>query len=77
MFVLWKFRPSDLKFMKLFSNLVSTIMVNSNINTMTWISHLLGSLTKSPMLIPEYYEHWTDKMEDYLTGIDEDLWRCV
>ena len=29
------------------------------------------------MLIPEYYDQWTDRMEDYLTRIDEDLWQCV
>ena len=29
------------------------------------------------MLIPEYYDQWDDRMEDYLNGIDEDLWKCI
>ena len=50
-------------------------MANFNVNTMTNFSHLLGSATKSLMLIPKYYEQWADIMEDYLNGIDEDLMR--
>ena len=52
-------------------------MVNFNMNTMTSFSHLLGSSTKIPMLIPEYYDQWADRMEDYLNGIDEELWKCI
>ncbi|XP_052622549.1 uncharacterized protein LOC128127868 [Lactuca sativa] len=44
---------------------------------MTSFSHLLGSSTKIPMLIPEYYDQWADRMEDYLNGIDEELWNCI
>lgn len=29
------------------------------------------------MLIPEYYEQLVDQMENYLNGIDEDLWRWI
>ena len=29
------------------------------------------------MLIPEYYDQWADRMEDYLNGIDEELWNCI
>ena len=52
-------------------------MANFNMNTMTSFSHLLGSSTKIPMLIPEYYDQWVDRMEDYLNGIDEELWNCI
>ena len=52
-------------------------MANFNMNTMTSFSHLLGSSTKIPMLIPEYYDQWADRMEDYLNGIDEELWNCI
>ncbi|CAI9274207.1 unnamed protein product [Lactuca saligna] len=64
-------------FMWLFSNLVRTTMANFNMNTMSGFSHRLGSSTKIPMLIPEYYEQWAGRMVDYLIGIDEDLWRCI
>ena len=52
-------------------------MANFNMNTMISFSHLLGSSTKIPMLIPEYYDQWADRMEDYLNGIDEELWNCI
>ncbi|XP_052625667.1 uncharacterized protein LOC111890076 [Lactuca sativa] len=29
------------------------------------------------MLIPEFYDQWADRMEDYLNGIDEKLWNCI
>ena len=29
------------------------------------------------MLIPEYYDQWVDRMEDYLNGLDEELWNCI
>jgi len=44
---------------------------------MTSFSHLLGSSTKIPMLIPEYYDQWADRMQDYLNGLDEELWKCI
>ncbi|XP_052622370.1 uncharacterized protein LOC128127731 [Lactuca sativa] len=44
---------------------------------MTSFSHLLGSSTKIPMLILEYYDQWADRMQDYLNGLDEDLWNCI
>ncbi|XP_052622499.1 uncharacterized protein LOC128127833 [Lactuca sativa] len=44
---------------------------------MTSFSHLLGSSTKILMLIPEYYDQWADRMQDYLNGLDEDLWNCI
>ncbi|XP_023735438.1 uncharacterized protein LOC111883340 [Lactuca sativa] len=52
-------------------------MANFNMNTMTSYSHLLDSSTKIPMLIPEYYDQWADKMEYYLNGIDEELWNYI
>ena len=44
---------------------------------MTSYSHLLGSSTKIPMLISEYYDQRADRIEDYLNGIDEELWKYV
>ena len=29
------------------------------------------------MLIPEYYDQWADRMQDYLNGLDEELWNCI
>ena len=29
------------------------------------------------MLIPEYYDQWADHMQDYLNGLDEELWNCI
>ena len=52
-------------------------MANFNMNTISGFSHLLGSSTKIPILIPEYYDQWADRMEDYLNGFNEDLWRCI
>ena len=52
-------------------------MENFNLNSMTSYSHLLGSSTKIPMLIPEYYDQWSDHMKDYLNGLDEELWSCI
>lgn len=39
--------------------------------------NLLGSSTKIPLLLPEYYHQWEDRMKDYLNRIDEDLWRST
>ena len=52
-------------------------MANFNLNSMTSYSHLLGSSTKIPMFIPEYYDQWVDRMQDYLNGLDEELWSCI
>ncbi|CAI9302889.1 unnamed protein product [Lactuca saligna] len=52
-------------------------MVNFNMHTMTSFSHMLVSSTKIPMLIPKYYNQWVDHMEDYLNGLDEELWDCI
>ncbi|XP_052625954.1 uncharacterized protein LOC128132971 [Lactuca sativa] len=52
-------------------------MGSFNLNSMTSFSHLLGSSTKIPMLIPKYYDQWADRMQDYLNGLDEDLWNCI
>ena len=52
-------------------------MASFNMNSMTSFSHLLGSSTKIPMLIPEYYDQWADHMQDYLNGLDEELWNCI
>lgn len=38
---------------------------------------LFASATKIPMLIPEYYNQWVDRIEDYLNGIDEDFCRSI
>ncbi|CAI9282803.1 unnamed protein product [Lactuca saligna] len=37
----------------------------------------IGSATKILMLIPEYYDKWADWMEDYLNGIDENMWKSI
>ena len=29
------------------------------------------------MLIPEYYDQWADRMQDYLNGIGEEIWTCI
>lgn len=52
-------------------------MVNLNVNIVMNYANLLGSATKIPMLLLEYYDQWTDCMEDYLNGIDEVLWRSI
>ncbi|CAI9294517.1 unnamed protein product [Lactuca saligna] len=52
-------------------------MANFNMNMMTSYCHLLSSSTKIPMLIHEFYDQWSDRIEDYLNGIDEDLWKCI
>lgn len=52
---------------------VHTTMANFNMNTMSNFSHFLGSSKKILMLIPEYYEQCSGRMEDYLNGSDEDL----
>ena len=63
--------------LKLFTFQVRKTVANFNMNTMIEFSHLIGYSTKIPMLILGYYDQWTDRMEDYLIGIDEDLWRCI
>ncbi|CAI9296757.1 unnamed protein product [Lactuca saligna] len=40
-------------------------------------THLYGSATKVPMLIPKYYDQSADCMEDYLNGVDKVIWRCI
>ena len=52
-------------------------MANFNMNMTTGFSYPFGSSTKIPMLIPEYYDQWTDRMENILTWIDEDLLWCI
>lgn len=52
-------------------------MENFNMSTMNSYSHLLGSPTKIPMLIIDFYDQWVDHKDDYLNGIDEDLWKCI
>lgn len=37
-------------------------------------ANLLASSTKTIMLLPQYYDQLANRMEDYLIGIDEDLW---
>lgn len=29
------------------------------------------------MLLSDYYDKWNNRKEDYLNGIDEDLWRSI
>ncbi|XP_023742594.1 mitochondrial outer membrane protein porin 2-like, partial [Lactuca sativa] len=29
------------------------------------------------LLIPEYNDQWADRMQDYLNGLDEELWSCI
>lgn len=31
----------------------------------------LGFSTKTPMLLSDHYDQWRDRMEDYLTSLDE------
>ena len=52
-------------------------MENFNMNTMTSSSHMLGSSTKISMLVPEYYDQWANRMEDYLNGLDKEFWECI
>lgn len=49
-------------------------MANLNVNTLVNFVNLFGSFMKIPMLLPEYYDQWVDRMEDYLNEINEDLW---
>lgn len=53
------------------------LMENLNVNKMMNFTNLLGSATKVPMLILEYYDKWVYRMEDYLNGIDEEIWRSI
>lgn len=52
-------------------------MANLNVNTKIKYSNLLGSLTKSPMLLLVYCDQLADQMEDYLNGIDEYVWCSI
>lgn len=37
------------------------------------LANHLDSSTKSPKLLPEYYDQWANRVEDYLNDIDKDL----
>lgn len=51
-------------------------IANPNLNTLKInYANMLGSSNKALMLITEHYDHWAERMEDYLTDLDEDLWR--
>ena len=52
-------------------------MANLSANTTMNYTNVLGSSTKTPMLLPEYYKQCVDCMEGYLNGINEDLWRSI
>ncbi|XP_052621591.1 spore wall protein 2-like [Lactuca sativa] len=60
-----------------FNFCVRTTTANFNMNMMNSYSHLLGSSTKIPMLIPEYYDQWPERIANYLNGIDVDLWNAL
>ncbi|KAI3523848.1 hypothetical protein L1887_02296 [Cichorium endivia] len=49
---------------------------NANNAVMNYAA-LLGSNNKAPMLIPEHYDQWADRMEDHLSGIGEDFLRSL
>ncbi|KAI3496719.1 hypothetical protein L1887_39092 [Cichorium endivia] len=49
---------------------------NANNAVMNYAA-FLGSNNKAPMLIPEHYDQWADRIEDHLSGIDEDLLRSL
>lgn len=49
-------------------------MANLNVNSMMNFDNMLGLSIKIQMLLPEYYDQWADRMDDYLNGIDEHLW---
>lgn len=51
-------------------------MENINVN-MIMRANLLGSSMKNPKLLQEYYDQQEDNMEDYLTRINEHLWRLI
>lgn len=48
-----------------------------NVNSIMNYANFLGSSTKTPMLHLKCYDQWVDQMEDYLTGIDKELWRPI
>lgn len=52
-------------------------MVNLNINTMVNYANILGSSTRTPMLLPEYHDHWSDRVENYPSRYNEYLWRSI
>lgn len=52
-------------------------MENLNFNIMMNFVNLLGAATKIPLLNHEHYDQWFDRMEDYMNGIDKDLWRSI
>ncbi|KAI3493173.1 hypothetical protein L1887_42163 [Cichorium endivia] len=40
-------------------------------------ANLIGSATKTRVLVTSYYDYWAGRMKDYLIGLDKDLWRSV
>ena len=52
-------------------------MANLNVNVAKNYANLLGSATKILMMLLEYYDQQTNRMEDYPNGIDEDLQRSI
>jgi hypothetical protein len=37
----------------------------------------VGSNTKAPMLVPEEYTQWVQRMQDHLWRVDEDVLRSI
>lgn len=54
-------------------------MENSSTNTNNIMSYtnILGYVTKTSMLLPEHYDQWDDRMEEYLNGLDESHWSSL
>ncbi|CAI9264805.1 unnamed protein product [Lactuca saligna] len=52
-------------------------MVNLNANVVMNYANMLRYAIKVPILLPEYYDQWADRKEDYHNRIDEDLWRYI
>ena len=50
----------------------------SNMNTnLVQMMNLMGSNNRAPILMPEEYHQWANRMEDYLYGLDPDVWRSI
>lgn len=60
-----------------FSYFLIKSMSNVNVNTLINYANLLGSSTKSLILLPGYYNKWVGRMKDYLNWIDEDVRRSI
>lgn len=68
---------------KLFEVYHFCFVINSiqlmNVNTSTMINYdnHLGSSMETPMLLLDQYHQLIDRMEDYLTALDTDIWSPI